>query len=206
ALAARGMTRGERFGTLSANGAEFLAAYNGILRAGLVAVPVNSRFPAATIAFILRDAGARFLFCDRPRRQDCPADLPVVCFGGGAESFDAFLDPGPFEAVAPAADQAAMVLYTSGSTGTPKGALLRPRAQGASWGGRAPPWRPGSVAPPLSDRRAALSHERPGARPARLCGARDGRAAAAVFRARLHRGDRPFSHHLAHRGAADDRH
>src|SRR5262249_20147206 len=127
-LTARGRRRGGRIGTLSAKRAEFLAAYNGILRAGLVAVPVNFRFPAATIAFILRDAGARFLFCDPPRRQNCPADLPVVCFGGdGAESFDGFLDPGPFDAVTPAPDEAAMFLYTSGSTGTPKGVVLSHR-------------------------------------------------------------------------------
>lgn len=132
ALRRRGHTRGERIGILAANRSEFLAAYNGILRAGLVAVPVNFRFPAAIIALILRDAGARFVFCDPPRRQNCPADLPVVCFGDdGAEGFDRFLDPGPFDTVTPAPDQPAMFLYTSGSTGTPKGVVLS--HQGHIW-------------------------------------------------------------------------
>jgi acyl-CoA synthetase (AMP-forming)/AMP-acid ligase II len=125
ALTKRGLVRGDRIGILSANRAENLAAYFGIMRAGLVAVPVNYRFPQATIHFILRDAGARFMFCDGPRRADCPPDLPVVCFGGtGAESFDAFLDPGPFAAVVPTPREPAMFLYTSGSTGTPKGVVL----------------------------------------------------------------------------------
>jgi acyl-CoA synthetase (AMP-forming)/AMP-acid ligase II len=129
ALLARGYQRGERIAILSANRAEFLAAYCGILRAGLVAVPVNFKFPPATIAFILRDAGARFVFCDLPRREDCPADLPLVCFGGAAaDGFDAFLDPGPFAAVVPAPDEPAMFLYTSGSTGTPKGVGLSHRS------------------------------------------------------------------------------
>jgi acyl-CoA synthetase (AMP-forming)/AMP-acid ligase II len=124
ALRKRGLKRGERIGILSANRAEFLAAYYGIMRAGLVAVPVNFKFPPATIEFILRDAGARLVFCDPPRREDCPADLPVVCFGcDGAESFDRFLDPGPFDPVM-APDAPAMFLYTSGSTGTPKGVVL----------------------------------------------------------------------------------
>jgi long-chain acyl-CoA synthetase len=43
---------------------------------------------------------------------------------GEAELFDAFLDPGPFDAVVPAANEPAMFLYTSGSTGTPKGVVL----------------------------------------------------------------------------------
>jgi long-chain acyl-CoA synthetase len=124
----RGLGRGERVAILSANRAEFLAAYFGILRAGLVAVPVNFKFPPATIEFIVRDAGAKLVFCDPPRREDCPADIPVVCFGcDGAESFDAFLDPGAFDAVTPAADEPAMFLYTSGSTGTPKGVVLSHR-------------------------------------------------------------------------------
>src|SRR3989441_1736390 len=99
ALSARGLARGERVAILSANRAEYLAAYYGIMRAGLVAVPVSFKFPRSTIHFILKDAGAKLLFCDQPRRDDCPPGFPVICFGGGGtESFDALLDPGPFDA------------------------------------------------------------------------------------------------------------
>ena len=131
ALLARGLSRGDRVAILSANRAEYLAAYYGIMRAGLVAVPVNHKFPRATIDFIIRDAGAKLVFCDAARRSDSPGGLPVVCFGpaaAGDESFDAFVDPGPFAAVTPAADEPAMFLYTSGSTGTPKGVALSHRS------------------------------------------------------------------------------
>src|SRR5258706_12027116 len=129
ALRARGLVRGDRVAILSANRAEFLAAYFGIMRAGLVAVPVNFKFPRQTIHFILRDSGAKFMFCDPPRAPDCPPELACVQFGSaGAGSFDAFLDAGPFDAIVPRPDEAAMFLYTSGSTGVPKGVALSHRS------------------------------------------------------------------------------
>ena len=129
ALTRRGLARGDRVGILSANRAEFLAAYFGIMRAGFVAVPVNFRFPRQTIHFILRDAGAKLVFCDPLRCPDVPSDIPSVHFGDDGPNderpgFDRFLDPGPFEAIAPRPREPAMFLYTSGSTGTPKGVVL----------------------------------------------------------------------------------
>jgi long-chain acyl-CoA synthetase len=121
ALTKRGLKRGDRVAILSLNRAEYLAAYYGSMRAGLVAVPVNFKFPRATIDFILRDAGARFVFCDAERAADCPEDIPSVMFGSG---FDEFLDLGRFDAVVPAPAEPAMFLYTSGSTGAPKGVVL----------------------------------------------------------------------------------
>src|SRR5215469_9153583 len=121
AVSASGLKRGDRVAILSVNRTEYIAAYYGIMRAGLVAVPVNFKFPRAMIEFVLRDSGAKLVFCDPARRADVPENLPAITFGS---EFEHALRPGPFEPVAPAPDEPAMFLYTSGSTGKPKGVVL----------------------------------------------------------------------------------
>jgi acyl-CoA synthetase (AMP-forming)/AMP-acid ligase II len=121
-LLRRGLRRGDRVGILAANSAEYLAALYGAQRAGLVAVPVNWRFPPATVGYVLRDSGAALVLCDEARRAAVPADLPAIGLGGA--DWDALLDPGPLEAVLPGPAEPALFLYTSGSTGRPKGVVL----------------------------------------------------------------------------------
>ncbi len=123
-LLARGHRRGERIAILAANSADYLVAYFATMRAGLVSVPINWKFPAETIAYILADAEVKLAFVDEERRAACPEGLAVVAFGA---EFEAFLDPGDFDVIRPADDEIAMFLYTSGSTGRPKGVPLTHR-------------------------------------------------------------------------------
>jgi long-chain acyl-CoA synthetase len=130
-LLAHGYARGDRIAILAANHAAYLATYFGTMRAGMVSVPVNFKLPRDTIHYILRDADVAMVFTDTERHAACPAGLPVVHFDppGAAgfdtvDTFDAFLDPGPFAAVQPTPHEIAMFLYTSGSTGRPKGVPL----------------------------------------------------------------------------------
>ena len=121
-LVARGHRRGDRIAILSANRAEYLAAYLGIMRSGMVAVPVSFKLPRDTVHYVLEDAEVRLVFADAERRPACPPGLPVVLLDGAG--FADFLDPGPFDTVRPVEDEVAMFLYTSGSTGRPKGVPL----------------------------------------------------------------------------------
>ncbi|MEI9926149.1 MAG: long-chain fatty acid--CoA ligase [Bradyrhizobium sp.] len=124
ALTARGLARGDRVAILSANRFEYLTTVHGIMRAGFVAVPVNFKFPAATIDYIIHDSGARLVFCDIKRFGNAPKDLPRIRFDGDNKEFVSFIQPGPFTALVAAPGESAMFLYTSGSTGRPKGVVL----------------------------------------------------------------------------------
>ncbi|MDB5853406.1 MAG: putative acid CoA ligase [Herminiimonas sp.] len=121
-LLQRGLGRGDAVALLSANRAEFLVAYLGAMRAGLVAVPVNHKLAPETIEFILSDCGAKFAFVDAQRASLVPGGLASVEMDG--PSWNEFLAPGKFDSVVPAPDECAMILYTSGSTGRPKGVQL----------------------------------------------------------------------------------
>jgi long-chain acyl-CoA synthetase len=55
-VAARGYPRASRVGILALNRAEYVAAYFGVMRAGQVAVPINTKLPDATIDYILGDS------------------------------------------------------------------------------------------------------------------------------------------------------
>ena len=121
-LSKRGLRRGDSVGILSLNRTEFVAAYFGAMRAGLVAVPINWKLPADTVAYIAEDARVKLLFVDAERMGLAPAGLDVIDFD--ASSWSSFLDPGPFESIEPDSDEVAQILYTSGSTGRPKGVPL----------------------------------------------------------------------------------
>ncbi|HEV2009182.1 MAG TPA: class I adenylate-forming enzyme family protein, partial [Burkholderiales bacterium] len=126
---ARGLTRdgigaGDRVGIVSLNRVEFVATLLGAMRAGVVPVPINIKLTADTVAFILKDAGAKLVFAEPALRRLCPDSVRIVDFGPDHDAFVNFLDRGSFAAFEPARDSVAVQPYTSGSTGRPKGVLL----------------------------------------------------------------------------------
>ena len=76
-LLRRGLARGARVGLLAANNAAYLIAFIGIMRAGMVAVPINFKLTRETIAHIESDSGIGLTLVDGERRH-LVGDLPSV--------------------------------------------------------------------------------------------------------------------------------
>ena len=131
-LRARGLERGDHFAVLMENNVHYLQVVWGSQRAGTMMVPISTRLTAPEIAYILKDAGAKFLLTSTHYaeaiagiRNECP-DLPLLIVGGeGDEDYEAALAAQPSE---PITDQAPgqYMLYSSGTTGRPKGVKPAP--------------------------------------------------------------------------------
>jgi long-chain acyl-CoA synthetase len=129
-LVRRGLVRGEAVAILAENSVNYLGAYLGIMRAGMIAVPINYRQPARTVEHIVKDSECRLILADPGRQGLCPAGTQVIDLDDtGEDGFGGLLDPGPFEIVGPEPRETAMILYTSGSTGMPKGVMLSHEGQ-----------------------------------------------------------------------------
>jgi len=100
-LRASGLEKGDRAAIVLPNGLDWVLAFWGTQLAGLVAVPVNTRFTEPEVDYVVTNSGAAHVF--RPG-----APLP----DGDSVAVE-YLTPGDLAAI----------FYTSGTTGFPKGAM-----------------------------------------------------------------------------------
>jgi acyl-CoA synthetase (AMP-forming)/AMP-acid ligase II len=140
-LSAQGIQPGDRVSILEVNSHMFLESYYALAGMGAVLCPLNFRLSAKEIAFILNDAGAKWLFAGaRFARlvQDLLAEktplegilwlgeTPDVATRLKSWDYETIIKThaGQFSPVAVTADQLAHLYYTSGTTGKPKGVML----------------------------------------------------------------------------------
>lgn len=136
-LTERGIAPNDRVALYCPNGADFVVAYLGCLKAGAVVVPINLLLNPREIAFLLRDCDARALILHASLADGAAAALAEapgvrlrvgIAFDDDAPTLDCHLEQ-LVQAKSGVAVQRrgaddAVILYTSGTTGRPKGAVL----------------------------------------------------------------------------------
>ncbi len=128
AFAEFGVAKGDRVALWAPNSAHWIIAAFGVMTAGGVLVPVNTRFKAEEAADVIARSGARAVLVQPGfLGQDFGVALDVPTIDVRSEFLTAAT---PFDR-APAewlhGDDIADVIFTSGTTGRPKGAMMNHR-------------------------------------------------------------------------------
>ena len=123
-----GLSAGDRVAIHLGNTPEFAVIYFGALRAGLVALPVNTAYTPNELGHVFTDSGAGVVVTAATTADAVTSAATVPVIVAGASSYSDLLgDPSPIESVG-AGEDLAVLLYTSGTSGRPKGAMLSHRA------------------------------------------------------------------------------
>lgn len=131
ALPQRGLHAGDRVALLLGNSLEFVIAYYGVARAGMVCVPMNPAYTSAEVAVLLADSGARLLLVQPNTRvtgEESAEALPaceVLDVSGPEWGRHLTSGQGAEPVSVPVTDETlALLLFTAGTSGRPKGAML----------------------------------------------------------------------------------
>jgi long-chain acyl-CoA synthetase len=130
-LVQRGLHAGDRIAFLLGNCVDFVIAYYGAARAGLVSVPLNPAYTSPEVAVLLADSGARMLIVQQATEQvgeDAASALPgCEVVSTSSKEWSQIISSGTgvvLAEVATAPDTLALLLFTAGTSGRPKGAML----------------------------------------------------------------------------------
>jgi len=158
-----GVPRGARVAIHVDKSVEAVMLYLAVLRAGLVALPLNNAYQAGELAYFIGDAQPAVVVCAERNF----AWISRIAFGAGTAhvfTLDDDIRGSLLERAAPQADTQAVaasaagdlaaIVYTSGTTGRSKGAMLthgnllsNARVLHEAWG-----WRDGAASGPTTGR------------------------------------------------------
>lgn len=147
ALAARGVSEGDRVMLLVKNRAEFMLALIGVMKCGAICVPINTELRGAFLQHQLRNCDPGVVICEasllgsfegvdpgeaRPGHLvvvggEAPCVPPQALAAARVEQWDDFERSGrgqPLPDYEPTKDVVAAIMYTSGTTGPAKGVMM----------------------------------------------------------------------------------
>ena len=126
-LKTAGVQNGELVGLFVSRSLRMVVGVLGILKAGAAYVPLDEKYPAERISFMLRDSNARLLLTEERlfaqlanyegRKIDVDREWDQIAQCSGADLDHSITN-----------EQPAYVIYTSGSTGEPKGVVVSHRS------------------------------------------------------------------------------
>ena len=135
AFLALGAKKGDRVGLLLPNCNEFLEAYFGLAKIGVILVMLNWRLTALELEYICKNSGLKKLVFGAEFAQTVDAlrlkleNVEYVCVGGNTPEWSrdanfvyqrSSIEP----RLAASGEDPLFIMYTSGTTGRPKGAVL----------------------------------------------------------------------------------
>ena len=125
-LAQHGLVKGDRAIIWAHNCPEWVTAFFGCLRAGVVVVPLDVRSAPDFVSRVVEQTGPKFAFLSRQTSQVLDSSgLPTLPIEDLEDTLEGMATPEGEPSIE--AGDIAELMYTSGTTGEPKGVVLTHR-------------------------------------------------------------------------------